>query len=263
MVITAKFASVCPCCSQRIHVGSKIEWSKGAPARHTACATMGGTVAPAAKSAPKAAPRAPKTPGVADAPYERMFKGAPCKRAFLPDATSEVLVANGARWAHLRSGAQGTAAADGEAFFVVGQTAYYQSAEDADDMGNCDGAGWVVTLYLRRATAEEAAPALARVAERKAAKAASAERKALITELGHLCEAGMRGSDDAARKPAGREIELAAGVHGSGRKVAILSEDGGGVAIWCSGYYDDYRATLSVTRDPQAVAIMGLLGVVS
>ena len=29
MIITAKFASVCPCCSQRIVPGSKIEWSKG------------------------------------------------------------------------------------------------------------------------------------------------------------------------------------------------------------------------------------------
>jgi hypothetical protein len=38
MLITAKFASVCPCCSQRIQVGSKVEWSKGSPAKHTACA---------------------------------------------------------------------------------------------------------------------------------------------------------------------------------------------------------------------------------
>jgi hypothetical protein len=48
MVIVAKFASVCPCCSQRIVVGSKVEWSKGARAQHTACATQGGkVVAPA------------------------------------------------------------------------------------------------------------------------------------------------------------------------------------------------------------------------
>lgn len=37
MVITAKFASVCSCCSQRIVPGSKVEWSKGSPAKHTAC----------------------------------------------------------------------------------------------------------------------------------------------------------------------------------------------------------------------------------
>jgi hypothetical protein len=39
MVITARFASVCPCCSQRIVPGAKVEWSKGSPARHVACAT--------------------------------------------------------------------------------------------------------------------------------------------------------------------------------------------------------------------------------
>lgn len=38
MIITAKFASVCPCCSIRIVAGSKVEWSKGSPARHVACA---------------------------------------------------------------------------------------------------------------------------------------------------------------------------------------------------------------------------------
>lgn len=38
MVITAKFSSVCPCCSGRIQVGSKIEWAKGTPAKHVACA---------------------------------------------------------------------------------------------------------------------------------------------------------------------------------------------------------------------------------
>lgn len=38
MIITAKFASVCPCCSVRIDVGSKVEWSKGAKAVHVACA---------------------------------------------------------------------------------------------------------------------------------------------------------------------------------------------------------------------------------
>lgn len=37
MVITAKFASVCPCCNARIEVGSKVEWTKGSKARHVAC----------------------------------------------------------------------------------------------------------------------------------------------------------------------------------------------------------------------------------
>lgn len=37
MVINAKFASFCPCCSARIEVGSKIEWSRGEKAKHVAC----------------------------------------------------------------------------------------------------------------------------------------------------------------------------------------------------------------------------------
>lgn len=39
MTITAKFASICPCCNVRIVPGAKVEWSKGSPARHVSCAT--------------------------------------------------------------------------------------------------------------------------------------------------------------------------------------------------------------------------------
>lgn len=38
MIITAKFASVCPCCSLRIAVGERVEWERGSKARHAACA---------------------------------------------------------------------------------------------------------------------------------------------------------------------------------------------------------------------------------
>ena len=48
MVITAKFPSVCPCCSSRIVVGSKVEWSKGAKATHVACSGTGPRVVAAA-----------------------------------------------------------------------------------------------------------------------------------------------------------------------------------------------------------------------
>ena len=37
MIITARFASLCPCCNSRIEVGSEVEWSKGAKARHVSC----------------------------------------------------------------------------------------------------------------------------------------------------------------------------------------------------------------------------------
>lgn len=52
MIITAKFASVCPCCNSRIVPGSKVEWSKGSPAKHTACSqgSSGATAAPARRA---------------------------------------------------------------------------------------------------------------------------------------------------------------------------------------------------------------------
>lgn len=37
MIITAKYASMCPQCRARIAVGSKVQWSKGHPAEHVEC----------------------------------------------------------------------------------------------------------------------------------------------------------------------------------------------------------------------------------
>lgn len=52
MIISAKFASVCPCCSVRIVPGTKVEWSKGAKAKHVDCGA-----APVATTAPVSRPR--------------------------------------------------------------------------------------------------------------------------------------------------------------------------------------------------------------
>lgn len=72
MIITAKFASSCPCCSARILVGSKVEWTKGEKARHVACA---GSSVPARTARPSAATiayaRAWRTPGRSLAQSER------------------------------------------------------------------------------------------------------------------------------------------------------------------------------------------------
>jgi hypothetical protein len=63
MVITAKFASVCPCCNARIAVGSRVEWSKGASARHVACAGSAPVSrVSAARSAPRPTSRRPWRP---------------------------------------------------------------------------------------------------------------------------------------------------------------------------------------------------------
>ena len=53
MVIIAKFASICPCCSVRIVPGAQVEWTKGSPAKHVACGPTTVTM-----TRPAAAPRA-------------------------------------------------------------------------------------------------------------------------------------------------------------------------------------------------------------
>jgi len=50
MIISAKFASVCPCCSVRITPGSRVEWIKGSKAVHVACAGKPAPIALAATS---------------------------------------------------------------------------------------------------------------------------------------------------------------------------------------------------------------------
>ena len=58
MIITAKFASTCSCCRSAIAVGSKIEWTKGAPARHVTCAGPG--VSSVRAAAPRIATTSPR-----------------------------------------------------------------------------------------------------------------------------------------------------------------------------------------------------------
>ena len=61
MIITAKYASVCPCCSIRIVAGSKVEWSKGSPARHVGCAGSTSNVVTVSRPSARRAYRTPFT----------------------------------------------------------------------------------------------------------------------------------------------------------------------------------------------------------
>lgn len=251
-MMSARFPGRCTACGGHIQPGDRIDWTKGAGARHVKCS------AAKAPSAPRKAPAG--DPGAEAAPFLRHEKWEPCPRAgfehLLAGAIgSRIVLATGPRSVLTREG--GSAPADGAAYLVVGGSGRYESAEQNEDMGDMTGAGWQVTLYLRRATDEEAAPARAEHARADAQRA----RAASIRELERLCEAGMRASDGEAAMPEGRNVEISKGVHGSGRKVAVLSPDGEAVAVWCSGYYDDYRQTLAVSRDPRAVEIVrALLG---
>lgn len=52
MTITAKFPGTCPTCNSAIRAGDKVEWSKGAKARHTACgASSSSTTRPQSSTA--------------------------------------------------------------------------------------------------------------------------------------------------------------------------------------------------------------------
>jgi hypothetical protein len=263
MIISARYEGTCGRCGGHIAVGAQIDWVRGGKPSHAKCPKAG-----ASSSKPAPQPRAPKptTPSVSDAPYVRHEKWEPCKRADLPDTTGAVRVAGQTKrpWADLRKGAQGEAAREGDAFVVVGQVSRYESAEDSEDMGDMSGAGWCVTLYLRRAEIEEARKAVAAYLAGKLHTEQEKQLEAAKRELSALCRAGWTGCDDDARKPAGQEVEIRPGVHGSGREVAVLSEDGQGVALYCGGHYDDYRPTLAVTREPRAAEILrSLLGAAS
>ncbi len=52
MIITAKFASTCPCCSAPIQIGSKVEWSRGQKAVHASCAGRPATASTSSTSRP-------------------------------------------------------------------------------------------------------------------------------------------------------------------------------------------------------------------
>lgn len=46
MTITAKYASICPCCNVAIIPGTPVEWSKGSKARHVTCGARTASPAP-------------------------------------------------------------------------------------------------------------------------------------------------------------------------------------------------------------------------
>lgn len=252
MIIVAKFMSSCPKCGERIDPGDRVEWTKGSKAIHEACAS---TTAPGASPVVRPTSKTTSEPGVEAAPYVRYEKWAPCKRGALPQVAGEVRVAGKTQraWAELRKGASGGPVVEGDALVVVAQTARYESTEDNEDMGDMSGPGWHVTLYLRRATAEEAAPALARAAADRARREARELKTARIRDLAALCRKGTGKAQ--VDLPEGTQLVIDPGVHGSGRKIAVLSPDGSTVSVWCSGYYDDYVSTLDTTSDPQALEI--------
>ena len=84
MTITAKFASICPCCNVRIVPGSAVEWSKGSSARHVTCASSSST-----RSAPAYMARAARTSSVS----RRSGKWTGCRCGSREDSAGDLIPA--------------------------------------------------------------------------------------------------------------------------------------------------------------------------
>ncbi len=168
--ITARYDSICPACGSEITTGDRVEWSKGAKARHTAC--------PAGAS-----------PRIATKPRTRRAPSAPPVGPELRNDNSsytvgDVLVAQlsanevaecEARQAISATGVPGDKPirrAGNRRVAVAVIHASRISQEWADDNGYCGRYGAI----LRLATADEAAPLLA---ERQEKAKARAEAEAL------------------------------------------------------------------------------------
>jgi len=229
MTITAKYPGTCTKCGGSFQAGASINWEKGRGASHAVCSGRS-TKAPTRKAPTRKSsyPASPPEPGAHEIGGRRSGRDDRRYDVGAVVHAPKVGPAGGGPDRH---------------YYTVLASRVSPPNED-----NCQF-DWSEHAWVRAATDAEAAPVAARLT-------GAANRKAMLAELDVLARAGWTGSDDEAKKPVGREYVLDAGTHGSGRRVAVLSDDAAAVAVWCSGYYDDYRQTLAVTRDPRAVEIV-------
>lgn len=237
MTIVAKFASRCADCGGAIRPGTKIEWSKGQPARHAACPALP-TAKRAAASAPRR-PRAPQQPTAVQPPDQVVYRRSTGRDDAGAESGTTVRLSRVA----------GGGGPDGH-YWTVLATGKLPPNEDNGDYD------WQIWTHVRPATDAEAAP----VAERLTAKATrEAATTAALAELESLVVRDeQRTPESEARLPEGREYVVHPGAHGSGREVYRLTPDGR-VARYQTGHYDDFRASLWTTSDPRAVEVLSTL----
>lgn len=135
---------------------------------------------------------------------------------------------------------------------VVGAETYFQSEEDNEDMGDMQGGGWGATRWVRLATPEEAAPVLAREAERDAAAARAKRVEAIARDVlarGRREEAEAEALRFDLDGPDVWNWDRRAGTVGG-----VLLVEGDRVTSWDSGYYDDYRRAMGVVEDAALAA---------
>lgn len=138
MTITAKFASVCPCCNGRIQPGTKVEWAKGSKARHVEC--------PSNSEPAKARAAAPRLPKLIGQTSECMvtFEGTKSSRESRRSVGDAAWIKDGG---------------ERVAMICVGwEPARWVSADALEDNGNYAYGGrgaYLGTDYFRPATREE------------------------------------------------------------------------------------------------------------
>ncbi len=234
MIITAKFPSRCASCGNNIGAGDRIEWKKGSPAVHERCA--GRSVAP------KAA--APKHYNI---PRSNVTPKAPKKSV---DTTGCISLTRRSQDRHDNydvgqllhaTRISGGGGHDGHYFTVVKVERKWKD-DDTDE--------WMVSCWARAATDAECGVA----SDARRTKEWSAEQKkqicSLIREVGkQVPELEIKGV------PAGRQIVINAGVHGSGVEKLVVDETGT-ISLYWGGHYDDYRQSLWTTCDPQVADLL-------
>lgn len=214
-IITAKFASVCPNCANRIAPGSQVEWSKGEKARHIDCASA---AAPAAKPRRPHAPRGPRFPETAPEPGAHLING---RRDGRDDARFDVgMVLHAPKIATLGGGP------DGHYYVVLA----CRLDRPCEDNGEYD---WREHAWVRAATAEEA--------ESKAAEIRRANAPKTVTEYVYrTVQAGERVSEKESRDALPADADVRIDTPKGDLHVIALAGDT--VVGYHGGYYDDYRA---------------------
>jgi len=250
MQIVAKFSSSCPRCGQAIHVGNKVEWQRGQPARHVTCPARSSNPTPK-PSAREAFPQKPaeKVPSLDAAPFVVYEKIDACKRPAM-EAWVGRMIGETRRYARrapeLRKGASGEASLG--LYVVVGHGDWrYQNADDNEDMGDMQGANWSGPLFLRRATAED-------VEREKRAEALASAKKSLAMIPGWL-ERQVRRIEHHTEERVPAEswsFSIQATLGGSTTLYVSPSESGDGGWLWLvTSHYDDGAHTwrMPFTRD--------------
>lgn len=218
MIITAKFASVCPSCAGRIEAGSKVEWVKGEKARHVKCPAAG----TAARATPPRAPRAPRGPRYPESAPEAGAHEISGRRNGRDDRRYDVGQVLYAPKVTIPGGGP-----DGHYYVVLA----CRLNRPNEDMGWYD---WTECAWVRAATAEEAET-----------KAASMRRAAAPKVVAEYVTRTIRAGKQVAEEDAGSAIP-SSGVDvvwstkgGDLHRVAVV----GDVVIgYHGGSYDDYRA---------------------